>query len=81
MTERTGHMGNAFRSLAGGVDAVEGVFGGRRTTAVCGPVADGGLSSAHFILRPFAAVRRAVLFENIAYARGYSLCSHARRVA
>ena len=27
VTERTGHMGNTFRLWAGGVDAVEGVFG------------------------------------------------------
>src|SRR3546814_5171932 len=29
-------MGNTFGHLAGGVDAVEGEFGGRRTSAVCG---------------------------------------------
>src|SRR5437016_5584982 len=30
VTERTGHMGNTFRLRAGGVDAVEGVFGDGR---------------------------------------------------
>src|SRR3546814_2309050 len=29
-------MGNTFGHLAGGVDAVEGEFGGRGTSAVCG---------------------------------------------
>src|SRR5580700_10860592 len=42
----TGHMGNTFRPLAGGVDAVEGVFGRGRAFAVCRPAsrwrADGG---------------------------------------
>ena len=37
MTVRTGHMGNTFRHLAGGVDAVEGVFGHGRAPAVCRP--------------------------------------------
>ena len=36
MTVRTGHIGNTFGHLVGGVDAVEGVFGYGRTPAVCG---------------------------------------------
>src|ERR1051326_2749824 len=30
-------MGNTFRGLAGGVDALEGVFGGGRASEVCRP--------------------------------------------
>ena len=34
MTDRTGHMGNTFPLSGGGVDAVEGVFGDGRASAV-----------------------------------------------
>jgi hypothetical protein len=39
VTERTGHMGNTFRFWAGGVDAVDGVFGDGGTSTVRGPSA------------------------------------------
>src|SRR5215472_4792616 len=37
VTFRTGHMGNTFRLLAGGVDAVESEFGDGGAPALCRP--------------------------------------------